>query len=116
MNTKSRSIDLGMIFAAAALYFFAYAAVPEFGSLFQGFGAELPLFTGLVIGSYPWFLLLPLLVIVPFVLRLNRRLKSPGSATSLRGLAVGLLVSAVIVVLVCLVAMYLPIMNMGPVV
>lgn len=116
MESKcDRSAIIPMI-GAGLIFFFIYAAVPEFKALFRGFGAQLPAFTRIVIETYQFVVLLPLLLIVPHIMHLKRQSIALGSEQALRAYAVMTFGVAVAAAVVCIVAVYLPILRMGPVI
>ena len=116
MKAISVALISGLIIAAGLLFFVVYAVVPEFENLFNGFGAELPMFTQFFIGTYQFVVLLPFVLIVPFMLSLVMRSVPLGSVQALRGYAVRTFLVSVGVLTSCIVAMYLPIWQMGAVI
>jgi type II secretory pathway component PulF len=116
MSGKSVAFIYGMVIASGFLLFVVYAVVPEFANLFNGFGAELPVFTRLFIATYQFVVLLPLVLIAPYMVRLATRSIALGSEQALRGYAVRTFLVSVIVVVGCIVAMYLPTWKRGAVI
>jgi len=104
---------IGIMFTAGFILFAVYAAVPAFENLYSGFDAELPTFTQFFFGTYQFVVLLPLVLIGPFMLGLAKRSIAFGSEQALRGYAVRMLLVSIAALIACIVAMYLPIWNMG---
>lgn len=87
--------------------------VPQFNDVLRNFGAEIPLLTRLFgEGRYAFFGL-PLLVLAAWALTPRRA--PPGNERGIVALAVGI-GSGVVLLPLCLIAMYLPIFKMAAVV
>ena len=116
MNARGCIQVTGLLVVSAGLFSFIYAAVPEFRSLFSGFGSDLPALTNFVIATYKYYLLLPLLVVIPHAVRLYGRSVPLVSGPVLKGFAMRTFVVSLALTILCILAMYAPIIRMGPVV
>lgn len=101
------------------LFFYSIAAffiVPQFEKLFEGFGADLPYATKLVIDSYHYWWLIPLAMVIQF---LYMQFGNVTSAAAQRVFFVLNIIFAILEVLfvpLLVIVFYLPIFHMGQVV
>lgn len=84
--------------------------VPEFEDVFRNFGAELPLLTRLFVEARYAFFGLPLIVLAAFAWTPRRT--PPGNERGIVALVIGLGLGVVLLPL-CLIAMYLPIFRLA---
>jgi uncharacterized membrane protein YhdT len=114
-GTRMRNTAEGWMLIAGVLAATAMAAgvnlvIPRFNDVFQNFGSDLPLITRLFVESRHAFFGLPLLVLAAWVLTPRRT--PPGNERGIVALVVGI-GSAVLLLPLCLIAMYLPIFQLA---
>ncbi len=98
------------LFVALAIAVGVNLVVPQFGDVFQNFGAELPLLTrAFVEGRYAFFGL-PLLVLAAWALTPRRTPAGNERGIVALVLAIGI---GVVLLPLCLIAMYLPIFRLA---
>ncbi len=113
-----RNTAEGWMLATGFLAALAIAAgvnlvVPQFNDVLRNFGAEIPLLTRLFVEGRYAFFGLPVLVVAAWALTPRRT--PPGNERGIVALVVGI-GSGIVVLPLCLIAMYLPIFQMAAVV
>lgn len=99
--------------AAIAIAVGVNLIVPQFEEVFRNFGAELPLLTRLFIEARYAFFGLPLLVLAAWAWTPRRT--PPGNERGIVALVLGIGIGVILLPL-CLIAMYLPIFKLAAVV
>ena len=97
-------------FAALIIFVLLHYVVPEFEELFEGFGAELPFFTRLVLNVHEYFYLLTIPAFVGNILIYNMKNQLGWWLVGITG------VMGILLIPLTIIAMYLPIFQMGNVV
>jgi type II secretory pathway component PulF len=98
------------LFAAIGIAAGVNLVVPQFDDVFRNFGAELPLLTRLFVEARYTFFGLPLIVLAAWAWTPRRT--PPGNERGIVALVVGLGLGVVLLPL-CLIAMYLPIFKLA---
>lgn len=111
-RTQNTQLWLSSTTTSAALISFILLSyvIPEFGELFEGFGAELPVFTKLVLTVHEYFYLLALPGVIGNLLIYNSKNVAGWWLVGFSG-AMGILLIPLTII-----AMYLPIFEMSRVV
>lgn len=99
--------------ASAGMFFLIYTGVPAFKSLFAGFGLDLPAVTSFVIGTYKYYLLLPVVAVTPQLAQRHNRALPHFCEPVLRGVAERAFFVSLAVTILCIIAMYTPIIWSG---
>jgi uncharacterized membrane protein YhdT len=107
--TERWMLATGLI-AAIAIAAGVNLVVPQFEDVFRNFGAELPLLTRLFVEARYAFFCLPLIVLAAWAL--TRRRTPPGNERGIVALVVGIGMGMILLPL-CLIAMYLPIFRLA---
>lgn len=103
----------------SVLFFYSIAAmfiVPQFEKLFEGFGADLPYATKLVIDSYHYWWLVPLIMVGQFLYMQFGNVTSVAAQRVFFSLNIFFVVLEVLFVPLMVIVFYLPIFAMGKVV
>ena len=117
-SSKRQVIKVLSIVLTLLLYIFAvgaYFIIPSFSEVFHGFGTELPLITNLILGSYKYFIVLPLF---GSAICVNMFLRSEWSVQYqyyVFGSLLGLLIIAFALIPLIIWAMYAPIFQISSV-
>lgn len=114
-RTRMRNATERWMLSAGLLAAIAIAAgvnfiVPHFEDVFRNFGAELPLLTRLFVEARYAFFGLPLIVLAAWAWTPRRT--PPGNERGIVALVIGVGLGVVLLPL-CLIAMYLPIFQLG---
>lgn len=108
-GTERWMLTAGLL-AAIAIAAGVNLVVPQFEEVFRNFGAELPLLTRLFVEARYAFFGLPLIVLVAWALTPRRT--PPGNERGIVALVVGIGMGMILLPL-CLIAMYLPIFRLA---
>lgn len=103
-----------LLFLSALNYLTMFFQAPRFVELFAGFGADLPMLTGIVLTTSPYFGVLILIGLVPCIKLFNTS-DGARASKSLMWIAAGFGASLILLG-IWVTAMYLPIFQMGSVV
>lgn len=98
------------------LFFYTLAAwfiVPQFEKLFEGFGADLPLATKLVLQSYRYWWVIPLLMFIQFLVLRFGNVSSAPAQRFFYVVNIFFVVLEVLFVPIMVVIFYLPIFSMA---
>jgi uncharacterized membrane protein YhdT len=109
-NATERWMLTAGLFAAIAIAAGVNFVVPQFEDVLRNFGAELPLLTRLFVEARYAFFGLPLIVLVAWALTPRRT--PPGNERGIVALVVGIGIGMILLPL-CLIAMYLPIFRLA---
>ena len=110
------NVSVTLVLLSAAIYALIYFNGAGFENLFEGFGADLPMITRVVLTSYKWYGILVMVGVVPSFYMFKNRTCFIGNRNRLFARVVASFGLALFMLGVVTAAVYLPIFQMGAVV